>query len=427
MDRDGRRESAGASDSRACSGFHSRRAFIVLRGMLSRAVIVLLLSCGMNTAAAPFTPASDEQVLEKLPATDRRSDSTELKRLHARLEKDPASVRAATELARRYIELARQHADPRYDGYAQAALQPWWKVSDAPTEVLVLRAVLLQRRHDFDAALADLGRVLSRRPTHAQALLTRASLHEVRGDYAEAMEDCLRLRYSASMLIAATCRASVSARTGHAQKAFQVLNELVSETADSSTAWPRMVLADIAVQMGREDAGRHIEKALAHSPDDPYLLALQADHLLQQERFAQVRDLLHEHRQIDALLLRLAIAEARSTSRERDQAKLASYVRELDRRFEAGRRRGDTIHHREEAMFELYLKKDPAAALPLAEENWREQREPIDAVVLLEAALAVGEDPKAAQSIEAVRHWLQETGLEHARLEPLLARAEQAQ
>lgn len=399
----------------------------MLSGMLPGAMAVLLLGCSVNTAAAPFTPASDEQVLEKLPATDRRGDASELKQLHARLEKDPDNVRVAAELARRYIELARQHADPRYDGYAQAALQPWWKMSEAPTEVLVLRAVLLQRRHQFDAALADLGRVLLRDPGHAQALLTRASLHELRGDYAGAMNDCRRLRYSASRLIAASCQASVSARSGHAQKAFDVLEKLVSAGERSNDVWPRTVLADIAVQLGRGDAGRYIEQALARSPDNPYLLALQADHLLTKGHFAEVRHLLRGRTEIDALLLRLAMAEARLPASERDEAKLARYVRELDRRFEAGRRRGDTIHHREEAMFELYLRKNPAAALPLAQKNWHEQREPIDAVILLESALAIGDGPQAAQTSEAVLNWLQETGLEHARLEPLLARVKETQ
>ena len=80
-----------------------------------------------------------------------------------------------------YVALGRSEGDPRYDGYAQAALAPWWDLAEPPVPVLILRATLEQRRHDFDAALADLERVLARQPRHPQALLTKATILEVQG------------------------------------------------------------------------------------------------------------------------------------------------------------------------------------------------------------------------------------------------------
>ena len=47
---------------------------------------------------------------------------------------------------------------------------------EPPVPVLILRAMLEQRRHDFDAALAHLERVLARQPRHPQALLTKATI-----------------------------------------------------------------------------------------------------------------------------------------------------------------------------------------------------------------------------------------------------------
>jgi hypothetical protein len=57
-------------------------------------------------------------------------------------------------LARRYFELAMAQGDPRYVGYAEAALRN--AENDPPAEVLFVRGLLKQYRHDFNGALADL-------------------------------------------------------------------------------------------------------------------------------------------------------------------------------------------------------------------------------------------------------------------------------
>jgi hypothetical protein len=56
-----------------------------------------------------------------------------------------------------------------------------------------------------------------------------------------------------------------------------------------------------------------------------------------------------------------------------------------------------------------------AEALPLAQTNWAEQREPADALLLLQAALATRQ-PKAAQP---VLQWLAQSGIESVLLQPL--------
>src|ERR1700750_758120 len=88
--------------------------------------------------AAPYIPSSGSQVLEHLPT---RADPTQraLADLRARLKAEPGNVAVAVELARRYVTVARNDADPRYLGYAQAALAPWWAQPKPPPDVLVLR------------------------------------------------------------------------------------------------------------------------------------------------------------------------------------------------------------------------------------------------------------------------------------------------
>ncbi len=90
--------------------------------------------------------------------------------------------------------MGRVTGDPRYAGYAQAALTPWWDLKQPPEEILVLRATLRQRVHQFDAALADLAAVLGANPRNAQARLTRATVLQVLGAYGAAREECLALR-----------------------------------------------------------------------------------------------------------------------------------------------------------------------------------------------------------------------------------------
>ena len=96
--------------------------------------------------------------------------------------------------------------------------------------------------------------------------------------------------------------------------------------------------------------------------------------------------MLKDKRRADPLLLRLALAQRALASRE-----AADSTEQLRSRFEASRIRGDTLHMREEARYALHLLNDPVRALKLAQAEWRVQKEPADARILLEAALATGE------------------------------------
>jgi hypothetical protein len=90
----------------------------------------------------------------------------------------------------------------------------------------------------------------------------------------------------------------------------------------------------------------------------------------------------------------------------------------LGARFEASHLRGDTVHRREEARFELELKGDARAALALARANWDVQREPWDVRVLLASAVAAGEPGTAAPALA----FLDEHHLEDPRIRALAAR-----
>ncbi|MGH8628591.1 MAG: hypothetical protein ACREYC_26100, partial [Gammaproteobacteria bacterium] len=128
--------------------------------------------------------------------------------------------------------------------------------------------------------------------------------------------------------------------------------------------------------------------------------------------------LLQNENRVDGLVLRLGLAEKRLGAPQ-----LASHIDSLRARFAASRARGDSIHQGDEARFTLHLLADPQTALKLALANWEVQREPRDARLVLEAALAARE-PAAAKP---VLEMLERTSLEDVRLSALAARLKSIQ
>jgi len=369
--------------------------------------IVTAVAINGGALAAPYTPADDGIVLERLPeALDPAL--AELKRMRAALRANPNDLDHAARLARRCIEAARETGDPRFLGQAQAALAPWWAAADPPPPALLLRATIKQSQHDFSGALADLDRLLAVRAGDGQALLTRATILTVLGRYADAQRDCAKLVRLASGLVTTTCLAGASSLNGDAAGAYRGLVQALARAGDTAgtRAWALTLAAEIAARRGEAGAADiHFREALALDPRDAYLVAAYADFLLGQARAREAASLLADSAKNDALLLRLALAE-RSLPDKRGE--FADHRRELADRFAAARRRGDTVHLREEARFRLDVENDIPAALVLAKANWNVQREPADLRILAAAARASGEN----DARRTVTDWLASTRLE---------------
>lgn len=369
---------------------------------------------GACASAAPYQPRDGAQVLEVLPW---RSDprQLELKRLRAAQAQRPADLAGAAGLARQYIAAGRREADPRYFGYAQAALAPWWHQPAPPVEVRLLRATLLQSVHRFDDAMRDLDAVTQAAPDNAQAWLTRATVQTVRADYPAATASCARLSSLAGQLVSLTCIANVGAVTGKLRASEQLLAMAFARDGGDSAevdAWVLSSLADMAARRGAGAlAEQRYRQALALAPRDTYLLGAYADFLLDQHRPAAVLPLLQPHVRADGLLLRHALA---LHALGRDQT-LAQELADLAQRFAAADRRGDGIHLREQARYELELRGDAPRALAQARRNWDTQRELPDARILLAAAAAT-HDRAAAVPVLA---WMRTSSVEDPALTAL--------
>lgn len=379
-------------------------------------VLTLAVALAAPAIATPYIPANGQQVVERLPS---RADPVqrELLQLRAQLSKNPNSLPLASALARRYIEQARAEGDPRYLGYAQAALAPWWNQAQAPDEVLVLRATLRQSTHQFASALADLDTVLKRDSGNAQAWLTRATVQMVTGDLVAAKATCMRLYSRAPALIVQTCLSNVGSVNGDAKASFASLKAALASHPDTDPAvrsWVQTLLAEMAARNADHAAADALfRQAMAAGAPDSYLLAAYADFLLDRGRAPEVVKLLKDKGRIDALLLRYAIA-LKSVGSPDAKAQAEA----LRIRFDAAMLRGDTVHQREQARFELALRNDPQAAVRLAKLNWAVQKEPADLRILVEAAAASGERA-AAQTALA---WVAATRLEDQTIAAPLAR-----
>lgn len=372
-------------------------------------------------SAAPYLPTGDDTVLERLPEGDRAA--REARSLAAMLARTPNDLDLALRVARLQIQRGQTLGDPRHLGRAEAALLPWIDATDPPPAVRLLRGVLRQSTHDFNGALADLGHVIDSQPANAptagQARLTRAVVHQVRADYALAQADCGAIVAVVPRAAATACVAGVASLTGRARPSMILLARVGMDPAGDlpSRIWALTLLGEIGARLGDDRAAEQaFVQARALAPDDTYLLGAFADLLLDTGRLAEVVTMLADRTRVDPLLLRLAEAERRMGQPNMEhEARLAD-------QFETSRRRGETVHRREEARYRLRIAGDPVEALRLAEANWLVQREPADARILLEAAAAAGQPSPAAPATA----WLERNGVEDVRVRALAERAKVA-
>lgn len=381
--------------------------------------ILILMAAGAVpglAGAAPYMPTDDGLVLQRvLPSADPRLQAIRDKAVA--LAQHPGDANLAFDLASHQLSIGVAEADPRFVGYAQGTLAPWWREPEPPVPLRVLRARILQAQHDFPAARRDLQAVLAIDPNHVDAHLVLAGISETTGDLATARTACDDLARIRPTLAATACTASVDSVSGHADKAYNSL-EIATGRAPSRDpslqCWALTILAEIAERRDDPAADGHFKDALTASPADVYTLTAYADYLLIQKRPAEVTALLAGKNRIDALLLRLALA-----ARDSGDPQAGPYAEELAARYAAARARGEQLHLRDESRFELELRHQPRRALELARQNWEVQRTPIDAMTYLAAALAA----KDAGATHLVADWVSATGLEDRALRDMLAKA----
>ena len=368
----------------------------------------------------PYRPTDDAQVLQRLSFKASDPVARELDRLRTDLRQNPRNLASAVKLATRYIEQGRSEGDPRFLGQAQAILSPWWSESTPPPSALLLRATIRQNAHEFDQALADLDQVLAVQPTNAQAWLTKASILQVQARYDDARRACQRLARLAASHVLLGCLGDIAGVTGQSTKSRELLQQILSDSTlrGRERIWIATILAETAARTGTiREAEVSFSEAFKVGIKDQYLLGAYSDLLLDQRRYQDVISLLQSETRADGLLLRLALAE-----QALQLPAFQNHTAELATRFAAARERGTSVHVREEARFTLALLHDAKLALPLAQTNRAVQREPADARILLESALAA----RNRAAAQPVLDWMNANRVEDFQLRQLATQFQEA-
>lgn len=388
---------------------------------LSGLCVIGSLLLAVPAWAAPWQPQSDQQVLEVLPqrwlaAGERR----QLEAAQAAWRAQPRDAERVQALASLYLQRARASSDPRWLGQALALLQPWEGQAQVPVSVRLWRARLAQFDHRFTEAQRELETVLRQQPEHEEALLLQASIFLVQGQHASARSACARLQTPRSLLLGMACMAQHDGLSGQAEAAMQRLLQLrqlpQAGWTEEQNEWLTLMIADLAerLQQGtvlqaemRRLQERAAQSAAARARVAGWLVARGDNQAVLRLAKAAPQD--------QALLL--YVSQAQLALR---QPEAALSVRQLQDRFAAARRRGDAGHEREEAYFALHVLQQPQRALQLAQDNWRQQREPADARLLVAAALKAGQ----VEVARPVQQWVRSCGLQDRTLNAMLARLE---
>lgn len=360
---------------------------------------LVAITGGEATAAEAYRPAGDDEVLETLPK-QLLNDWAKTTTLRRKLASDPQNAKLASQVAAELLSIGNQQGDPRFYGYARAALKPWWQAKTAEASILRLRAKLKEKDHLYDEALADLQLLIEQDPRNVQAWVEMANIHRVLGQYAEALRACETLSEIAGPERTLLCRIPIQAVTGEAEQAYRALEATLpaaKEQWPAAVQWVLTMQAKIARALGRDDvAERHLREGLANDSTDFYMIREYADFLLDHDRNEEALSLAREHTNDNGILLRIAIAARRCNEPELAM----SWQNQLQSRFEEIRLRGNQPHGRFESRYYLELKDDAQQALTIALANWEKQKEARDTRNVLEAALAAG-NAEAAQPVIA--------------------------
>jgi hypothetical protein len=289
---------------------------------------------------------------------------------------------------------------------AAAGHESHWHPSQTPKPAGIAAADDAQSRHDFAAARAELDRLLASDPRNLTALLMRANLSLLAGEFAESRRDCRAAVAIGHLYAGSICVAAAQTGAGSVDRARGILAAVGDDPAAGLELrrWRLLTEADLAARADDSRAALGLLER-AHALDR-----------FHEEARTQLAELVLEHGD-PARSLTLALAPEPSPARlvvrlraalALGDARATGWRRELNETLVADYRRGTPPHLREESQVALHVDRDASTALALAQGNFVTQKDTRDLRLLVAAALAAG-DPHA---LDAIRGWLSTTGFE---------------
>ncbi|MBC7752322.1 MAG: hypothetical protein H7Z73_11530 [Candidatus Saccharibacteria bacterium] len=380
---------------------------VAIKTTIRAVAISFILGIFTFSDAAPYRPISDTDVIDTLPVG---SPTFQTRQLLNKSVKQPFSViepQISALMSRAYSQ-----GDPRSIGQAEALLEPYRR--DNSPQVMMLRANIAQANHRFDDARQELQAILKKIPNQPDSLLMLSSIDLVQGRFDEARKGCDGIRDMSLMILRFACLAQVDNMTGKLVSSRDTLTQL-SQTNNGLNAeqqrWLNLIRADIALRLNDPVLAKSVFEQI--DIDTAPSLTARADWLLAHRAWAQTRQLLLNHKDNDALLLRLVMSELQLKHPDAQ-----ADFKLLSERINVWNERGETAHQREQAMYALMV-NPPRKALDLARSNWQKQRETADVVVYTNAAIRA----RSLPDLKLIDAWIKQTGFEYPHLTQVLAQS----
>ncbi|KPZ54763.1 lipopolysaccharide assembly protein LapB [Pseudoalteromonas sp. P1-25] len=270
----------------------------------------------------------------------------------------------------------------RYQGVLKNRLAALYK-QEPTAKIGYLYARVLQKEHQFTRAIKVANTVIEKHPSHVNTHLLLANMLMTQGKFEQAKQHCVSLIGAASVISATTCVLDIQSQQGQLQQSYQSLLDITQNKNISLTT--KQVLSEMAFRLNKlNEALEHINSIdLSKAPVS--LIVLWADIQLSQNNPEQVLNTLSQFSNLksqleDAVLLRLAIAEKRSTHKVSDQ-----WQTRMQQRVNLREQRQDTFHANDLANYYIHVQVDKAKAQYWANINWQQAKMSTDQHLLHQA------------------------------------------
>ena len=286
-------------------------------------------------------------------------------------------------------------------------------MENVPTDALLLNAEIKEYRHEFTAALADLETVNEVSPHDPTARLMRSNIYQIQGYFEAAQTQCRTLGPRA-IAMSTICGLSLTSLSGDLEESYQALSKFVAvqRMPPEIETWALGKLADMSIRSGRlMDALTYFERMPTEYSQTSALRSQLLDLLLKMKKPSSVLSLVAADEKSDGLVIRRLRA-----MKMLGMAWRGLQTDRLERYFELLESQLMNPHAREVAYYHLYLTEDFEQAFAAALENWRQQKEPIDTLLVLAAAQKAGK----VSEVDAVTKWIVKNQYQDETIAPYL-------
>lgn len=207
----------------------------------------------LTSLAQPYTPESDNSVVDILPAAIVELSADIRRSQTPRQQPATATGSQILQQAMDAYQVAVSSGEARAYGHTLSILQCWPDSDTRPAMYHILLAAVLQHNHEFDAALTQMQQVTdagihgSDRSTYIQALMIQSQIGLVTGVYALVEQSCNALEQTARRAVFVNCRAQLDGVTGNAQQALSLLTNTLRAGTNLNTVDYQELLTTAAV------------------------------------------------------------------------------------------------------------------------------------------------------------------------------------